>query len=351
MSTNLFLPGFITLCLIYSTPSQAVEINLYGLGHLSADQVDDGQDSSPHLASNSSRLGFYGSQKISSDASIIFQYETGADLTAQGINDGNGGANSSGQIFTKGRPSFVGIKVTYGQILIGHMPALDQWANDYNLFADQVGDLGNLWEGSGLPGRSDNVLQYTTPEKSGLKAVISYMPEEGVDDSDNLIIKADYVANDLKLGLAYATVGQGSGLDDHRAIAFTAGYEFGLFSIGGGYQTETDILGVSGDDRDSLSLGASMKVGQNGRVKLQWANSEGDGPDSDATQVAVGYDYFIGDNLTLYVAYAQTDNDANVSFSANGKGHGDKVVPLAGDDPDALSLGIVYKFDIGLWKN
>ena len=64
MSTNLFLPGFITLCLIYSTPSQAVEINLYGLGHLSADQVDDGQDSSPHPASNSSRLGFYGSQKI-----------------------------------------------------------------------------------------------------------------------------------------------------------------------------------------------------------------------------------------------------------------------------------------------
>ncbi|SQH75203.1 protein of unknown function, might related with Porin [Shewanella benthica] len=35
-----------------------------------------------------------------------------------------------------------------------------------------------------------------------------------------------------------------------------------------------------------------------------------------------------------------------MALSANGKGHGDKVVPAMGDDPSALSFGIIYKFEV-----
>ncbi|NRB24177.1 hypothetical protein [Shewanella sp.] len=48
-------------------------------------------------------------------------------------------------------------------------------------------------------------------------------------------------------------------------------------------------------------------------------------------------------NTTLYLAYSYVSNDA---FSADGKGHGDKVVSGMGDDPSALSFGIIYKFDV-----
>lgn len=83
---------------------------------------------------------------------MIFQYETGVVLTAQGFNDVDGDTNSEGQILTNGLENHVGLRGDFGKILIGYIPAHNQWANDYNLFADQVGDLGNLWEGSGVAG-------------------------------------------------------------------------------------------------------------------------------------------------------------------------------------------------------
>lgn len=329
--------------------AHAGEVLVYGLGHVSADNVDDGQTSSYYVASNSSRLGLSGSYRLSPSLEVIFQYETGVDLTAQGFNDGNGDANSQGQILTKGRDSYVGLSGNFGKVLIGHIPALDQWANDYNLFADQVGDLGNLWEGSGIPGRLDNVIYYQAPTFSGANVALSYVPEEGKEDSDNLIIKGNYEFSGLKMGVAYASIGQGDViLQKHRAMALTFGYDFERFSIGGGFQAEHDIAGVSGVDRDSYNVGVKVQIGQQGVLKSQIAISSGDQNNSDARQIAIGYDYLYDKNTTLYIAYAQTDNDENVNFSVNGKGHGDKIVPFMGKDPSALSIGIVAKFDLTL---
>jgi len=345
---------FLTLgmgLLMCCTQLQAVELNIYGQGHLSVDNVDDGTDTSLHTASSSSRLGFNGKHEISNNLDVIFQFESGVDLTAQGVNDGNGGADSSGQIFTKGRPSFIGLQGDFGKILIGHMPFLDQWANDYNLFADQIGDLGNLWEASGLPGRSDNVIYYMTPDYSGFNVAATFVPDEGVDNSNQYVIKGNYSNNSLKLGLAFTCVGQGDASDDHTGYAMTVGYSFKDFTIGGGFQQEMDIGGISGEDRSSFSLAGSMKVGQNGKLKLQYAVSSSDNNQSDATQYAVGYDYSLAKNTVLYIAYANMDNELNTSFSVNGKGHGDKVVPLSGNDPAAFSVGIVYHFNHQLVSN
>jgi predicted porin len=334
--------------LIIASPLvSANKLTMYGQGHLSADSVDDGVLTSQYVTSSSSRLGFNGYYQLSDSLKVIFQYETGLDLTAQGGNDGNGGAESSGQIFTKGRPSYVGLEGEFGKILIGHMNALDQWANDYNLFADQVGDLGNLWEGSGIPGRLDNVIYYESPKINGGSIAVSYVPEEGKENTDNVIIKGNYGYSGLRVGLAFASIGQGEvSMDDHRAIALTLGYDFGRFSVGGGFQSESDIRGIPGDDRNSYSIGGSMKVGEKGTIKTQFAQSSGEADDSDASLFAIGYDYAIGSDTTLYLAYARTSNDLNVNFSANGKGHGDKVVPAFGNDPSAISLGIVAKFDL-----
>ncbi|MGL1958289.1 MAG: porin [Colwellia sp.] len=335
--------------LLYCFPLQANELNIYGVGHLSTDRVDDGKNSSIYVASNSSRLGFNGEYKIDNNLYTIFQYETGVDLTAQGGNDGNGGAESAGQIFTKGRPSYLGLKGEFGKVLIGHMPFLDQWVNDYNLFADQVGDLGNLWEASGIPGRSDNVIYYKSLDYSGINLATSYVPEEGVNDSDYYLVKGSYTNKQLKLGLAYTNLGKtGLSNNEQSGYALTLGYYFNGFSIGGGFQQENDIGGISDNDRTSYSLGASMRVGLKGKLKFQVANSTSDTEQSDATQFAVGYDYQLAKSTVIYVAYALMDNDDNVNFSVNGKGHGDKVVPLLGEDPSALSIGIIYHFDYKL---
>jgi len=339
------------LTCLASLTAQGTTLSIYGQGHVSLDSVDDGQTSSLYTSSSSSRLGIKGSHVLRNNYRILFQIETGVDLTAQGSNDGNGPGESSGQIFTKGRPSFIGLEGNLGQVLIGHMPYLDQWANDYNLFADQVGDLGNLWEASGIPGRVDNAIYLKTLNYSGFEISATYVPEEGVQDTQSMLIKGRYNADDLQVNLTYNALGQGEMLrDDHTSVVLTAAYDFGEFTLGGGYQHETDIAGAADDNRDSYYFGGSVNISPYGRLKAQFAVSQSDHADAHASQFALGYDYVYNPHTTFYVAYASVNNDDNVNFSVNGKGHGDKVVPQLGDNPRVISLGIVYNFEHHLMK-
>lgn len=171
------------------------------------------------------------------------------------------------------------------------------------------------------------------------------MPEEGVDDADVLLFKADYTRDGLKLGAAYLDPGS-----NWSATALTASYDFGQFSLGGGWQREDSIGGIRGNDRDSYTLGAAFQVAPSVTLKAQFVTSDADASDSDATQWAVGLDYQWDPALTLYVAYASTSNDDNAAFSANNWGKGDAVFPAAGQNPNAVSVGIVYRFGVAIGK-
>ncbi len=335
-----------------STPAKALDLAIYGVGHLSADSIDNGTTSSSYLHSNSSRLGFKGGHDLGKGLSILFQYESGVDLTGHGTGDGNGGATSNGQLFTRARDSFVGLKGNFGTFVAGRLPALNQWLYDYNLFGDQVGDLGNIWGGDGLPGRADHAMQYRTPDFGGFSLGISYAPNQGTSGTRTTIVKADYAKGKFKLSGAYGNFGQGTGLQDTKTGAVIASYDAGNFNIGAGYQRETDIAGIGGADRNKYTVGAAVKVGDSGTIKAQYAaaGNLGGTANTRAKQWALGYDHAWDKSTTLYVAYARTNNDAGATYSAYNWGHGDHGVPaITTGNPHALSVGIVYKFDVGLW--
>ncbi len=350
MITRSFLVGSTAILGLVTFPAQAFNLDVWGVGHLSGDSVDDGIDSSTYLASNSSRLGISGDHDLNDRLKLLFQYESGVDLTGEGSNDGNGGASSSGQLFTRTRDAYVGVTGEFGTALFGRLGGLNQWLYDFNLFADQVGDLGNIWGGTGLPGRADNAMYYKTPGFSGADVAFSYVPEEGVDDGDAFIVKANYAGGGLKLGGAFASVGTGAGTPEHEVFAITGSYDFGQLTVGGGYQDESDIGGVSGNDRDSFTLGTSFKLTGQGTAKLQYTSSEGDATDTDATQWAIGYDHALDESTTVYIAYAATDNDPNTSFTVNNYGHGNAVTPPLGEDASAISIGVIYKFNARVWS-
>ena len=338
--------------LIAASSAFALNLNIWGVGHLSVDNVDDGVDSAVHIASNSSRLAFSGDQDIKHNLKVVFQYENGVDLTGQGSNDGNGGpGNQSGGLFTNTRDAWVGLSGGFGTLHLGRVGGLNQWVYDYNLFADQVGDLGNIWGGTGLAGRVSNSIEYITPNLGPVVIRAVYAPDEGVDETEIAVLKGDADFSGVKLGLAYMSQGQGVGAEDHIAGAVTGSYTVKAFSIGAGYQSESDIGGTSGNDADSFTVGGSIGLGKNGTLKAQYTAFSGTGASTDAAQAAIGYDHTIGKNTTVYIAYASTDNDPNNSFTANNYGHGDAVTPLPGNDPAAFSLGLVYKFNAAIMKN
>lgn len=348
----------ILLTALISTPVAALEVNLSGVTHLSVDRLDDGFTSSWYMASNSSRLNFNGSHAITPETKLLFQFESGMDLTGDGTNDGNGSNpdTTGGQVFTRARDSYVGIESLFGTLLLGHHSTGDTWFNEYNLFADQVGDIGNLWAGSGLPGRSDNVVYYLSPEISGLDLAISFIPDEGAENTDAVIIKPAFATDTLKFSLTYASFSQGvdllgADLEDHEALSTTVSYDLGTFDFGVGYQQETNIGGIANNDRESWSVGGKIKIGSKLKFKAQYTQSTSDAIDSDASMGAIGLDYLMGENTTLYLAYARTNNDKNTNFQVSGKGHGNAVPIINGSHPAVISVGLVYKFNTNIYNN
>lgn len=340
---------------VVSAPA-GLELSIYGVGHLSADRIDTGVDSSGYIHSSSSRLGFKGSYDLGSGTAAIFQYESGVDLTGHGTGDGNGGGVFGNNLFTRARDSFVGVRGGFGTAVVGRLAAHNQWLYDYNLFGDQVGDLGNIF-GQSQPGRFDSAVQYRTPDFAGFSAALTHDlggNERGPanERKPGSVLKLDFGRGGLKLGAAFASYGQNAGLPNQKASALTGSYDFGAFSIGGAWQRETDIGGVRGADRNEATIGASAAIGSAGTVKLQFARASklGNIADSGARQTAVGYDHAWNKQTTLYVAYARTSNDTAAAFPSYDWGHGDQGVPglVAGKNNKALSFGLVYKFDMGL---
>lgn len=335
-----------------STPAWALNLSLYGVGHLSYDSINNGTQTSQYIHSNSSRLGFKGSDDIGNGLAVIFQYESGVDLTGNGTGDGNGGAPSSGQIFTTARDSFIGLKGGFGSVVMGRLPALNQWLYDYNLFADQVGDLGNIFGGDGLAGRVDHAVSYHTPVVHGLSLALTNVPKQGTRNSEYNIAKVNYTVNGFKLGGVYGRFGNGGNWSTSDITAITGSYSHGMFNFGGGWQRETNVGSAHNQDRNLYTFGAALKISNSDTAKFQYAKAANLSGTSNtsASQFAVGYDHNLDKLTTLYVAYARTNNAAAASFSAYDYGHGNQGVPAiaAGGNPWVISVGIVYKFNDGL---
>lgn len=323
----------------------AVDLELYAVAHMSADSVDDGEERSEYVASNSSRLGLRGAHELSPGMKVVFQFEQGIDLTGQGENDGNGPETGS-SLFTTARDSFLGLEGAFGTVRAGKLGGLNQWVYDFNLFADQVGDLGNLWGGTGLPGRLSDAVQYLSPTLAGLNLALTYVPDEGVDGADVMVAKADYQWQALKLGAAYIDLGKPSGApgDDRTAWALTGSYVVGPLTLGAGWQRDEGLGAQGRDDRDSYVVGGSYGINDQWAVKTHYVGSDASEPDADAWLWAFGVDFAWTADLTAYLAYSTTSNDPNAAFSTNDYGKGDAVFPLPGNDPNAVSIGLVYRF-------
>lgn len=347
MKKLLFLTSSVTFGLL-SLPAHALELDMWGKAHLSADSVTGGTAASQHIASSSSRLGIGGSHELTANTKAVFQLESGVDLTGRGSNDGNGPANGN-QLFTAARDSYVGVEGKAGTVLVGKLGGLNQWLYDYNLFGDQVGDLGNIWGGNGLPGRVSGAVHYKSPTfGNGNSASVSYVPKG--EDAGKAASIARFEHNDagLKLALSAGSVGTGAATPKHKVTALTASKDFGKFSLGGGYQKETDAGGTAGNDIKSYTVGASAKVSPKGTAKIQFANSKGTGAGTTANQVAIGYDYALNDSISLYAAYAKTKNDTGTNYNVDNWGHGQSHAAGLGNDPAAVSVGLVYNFKTSL---
>ena len=316
-------------------------VDIYGKLNFSAnflfDQADS--DSDIQFTSNSSRIGFKGSEDLGGGLSAIWQIESGLN-----IDEGSGTWGS--------RNTFLGVKGNWGTVLGGkHDTPLKLVGRAVDLFGDTIADSRNVM-GGGSDTRANNVVAYISPNFSGFNVIAAYstdftganQPGADKDDADVYNLNATYSNGPLYLGLAYGD-GNGHeslGLGAHWRAA--AGYTFGNFKIVGQYDSLEDdstTVGTQNGDYDAWMLGASYTMGAM-VFKGNYMMGEYDGVNgAEPEQWTVGMDYNLSKRTSVYALYADGDS----IILGGGAGSSDLIGSgAANGDVNAFSVGVTHSF-------
>lgn len=341
----------------------AAEVSLYGKAHLSLESQDDGRESGIFASSNSSRLGVKGSMDFGNGFTGFAQLESGLDATGEGAarGDGNGGQpNAQGQLFTRARDTFAGLKGVWGAVKVGRLSegGANAWVYDVNYFGDQLGDAANLTNAGAPYGRADSSVNYAMPTMGGFGLNVTYTPDNSTaaNVGASMVVNASFGIKAFTLGAHLAnfdksTVSISPAAEDPSVAAISGAFNFGVGTVGVAFIKSADEGGTSGRDRNIWTIGAGFNLA-GGTLKAQYTNADeyDTAANTGGRQIALGYDYRIGKNGTVYVVYAQMENDSGAGFTPANWGHGKSAgVAANGETPSGFGIGFIYDLD-ATWK-
>lgn len=263
--------------------------------------------------------------------------------------------NTTDQLFQ--RQVYAGVTGAFGTLTGGRQHRevfLVGNSASYNYTAAGVG-VGFLNQYTGV--RQDNFIKYASPSLRGLTLVVGYAPGEGSSGTTKENGKfaefgAKWTVGSLQLGVVTGTItfdAPGTAPIDTDILVVGGQYTMGRTTFYALHTTGEDDAVPKSLDALSISLGVRHGVG-NGDVVLQVGQAKNDlTANADATLVGVGYYHRLSKMTTVYVSYADVDNDAagvqiaprqaagvaTVSTPAGNIGVG-----AAGTDPSTLSFGI-----------
>ncbi len=328
---------------------------VYGQAKLSVDMIDTGatapNDSSvTRVSSNSSRLGFRGSEDLGDGLSTVYQVELGLNM------DGGVGAGISF------RNSFVGLKHgSIGTVYLGiHDTPYKSATGQFDAFADSMGDynaiIGNINGAANFDRRPGDVIGYISPVLGGVQVSAltsmagSEAPNTAAGDARLYSASAEFKADALVVNLAYElhkNLAWGVGLKpESEGTKLGAGYTIGGTKIGLVFESIKNGNANSDKSRDALYASVAQTIGKE-RIKLAYGSADdGDNPatKTGATMMAVGFDHIFSKRTTAYVLYAATKNEANATYGLGQSGAGGNYAAVAGQDPTVLSFGVNHSF-------
>ncbi len=319
------------------------EVTIYGKLHVSVENIDNdvggADDSSTSVSSNSSRIGFKGSEDLGNGMKAIWQLEQEVNLTDKGKAKDWASRNS-----------FVGLTGSFGTFLVGrHDSPYKAVRGKVDFFGDQIGDNRNVIAAvQSHDARLENALVYVTPAMNGLRAALGYSADTAGgssddNDTDAYSLNVTYGNGPLWFGVAHQEINTSAALDtDSTRLA--GSYKFGDFKVAALWQS-TEL--TNGNDVDAWGVGGAYRMGNN-TIKAQYYSlDDTDGTSNTGADMwAVGFDHTLSKRTSVYAAYAKAGNDAGQSIGVTGGGHGDRgiVSPVNGSDPNAFAVGLVHKF-------
>jgi predicted porin len=238
----------------------------------------------------SSRLGFRGTEDLGGGLKANFAVEHRFQPDT--------GTLTNSAVFWQGF-SWVGLSGGFGELRLGRdyapafWPALrsDPWGFDT---IGQVGP-GHSWAGytstSGV--RSNNQIQYRTPNMNGFTASVAASLSESPGTSDSFGMNAIYSAGPLYLGVGYDRKDIGA-TNDNVAI-ITAAYQIGAFTPVAAYTRSK----VSNQDLDNITLGMNATVGT-GDLRAAFTRRNNKDTNVKINKFGLGYHYPLSKRTKVY---------------------------------------------------
>nr|WP_299040405.1 porin [uncultured Psychrobacter sp.] len=314
---------------------------VYGKAFVGMDYVNvddnigtDTDDDSVQINSYSSRLGFRGSEALSANTDVIYQYELGISI------DGETSGFSS-------RDTFLGLKNdSYGEFRFGRNTSVLDYVN--NVITSGSGYWDNLGSNrletneNGVnmtdSGRRNNSVIWKAPKYNNLPldVALMYKADESFDDSDNsdsgFAASAMYDAGTgVTFGLAYDNdVNLDGDLIRGTATVDMSNFVAYPVTVGALYQVaDFDSTAENRGDEDEKGMVLSAKMGLNNFAKpaavyVQYNNTKDvlGIDDYDSDQIVVGGEYQFRKNMIAHAYVGQNsaelgDDDYDL-FAAGG---------------------------------
>lgn len=333
-------------------------------------------DRRTRVTSNSSLIGFRGTEDLGNGLKALFQVESSFSA------DAGGGTLA-------GRDTFVGLEGGFGKVQLGKLTTIMRAAGakvDFNPAATGIGfqaatygTIGGVAL-TGIDERINNAVMYTTPNFSGLTAQLAYSagenrvsPDlngaEGVNsqsyqlaaayENGPLYVSAGYaVAQDPLVATSVLGVASNSNISDELkdariAVKYTFPSNTSVSALYDRAKYEaSSALGDTDVKRNAWMVGAEQKFGGNQAVYLQYARSQeldGDACDFDAcdntefSQWTLGYTYALSKRTMVKAYYTRLNNDSDsaADFYLSKVGMASRN---AGADPSGFGLGLRHTF-------
>ncbi len=337
-----------------ATAAQAEEnYTLYGKARMSINSTDNGSTRANDVASNSSRLGFKGTEDLGNGLRAIFQMETLVTMD---------GSATDGLLFGKPRNSYIGLAAPLGTLVLGvtdnayklATSKLDIWSDSMGDFNTIIGSVSRT-TGPKTPfnEREPSSINYWSPKMSGFQLLAAYrLDEDATVKRDRYSVAGVYENGPYYASVAYEKHDNDNvdGADGNDTNGLTAGlgYTFNAdkTKLGLVYESLSEDNEASVFDRNAWYVALSHKMDSN-TVKIAYARA-GDNDyasNTGANWYVVGLDHALSKRTALYALYARSDNDTGARYGlGTGGSTGNVTLVAAGANPSTFSIGINHDF-------
>jgi predicted porin len=361
-------------------------VTLFGVIDANMRNVKNGSNSLRTLSTDgmgSSRLGLRGVEDIGGGLRASFWLEGSVNVDVGGGQKtaavGANGNGSGGQDWQ--RRATVSLAGGFGEIRLGRDYTPDFWnhtvfdpfgtngvGSSTNLFGAFAagGAPANIPATTGSPAapnpaftayptagtvvRANNSVGYFLPGGlGGVYGQVMLSAGERANGNKHTGFRIGYAAGPVNVAFAYGKTGVAEGPTiDWTRMNLAGSYNLGFMTLMAQY-IKADVSGGFADGREVTNyvLGANIKAGAAGTLKVSYVSTDGDGRSAveratDATQLAFGYQHALSKRTSLYAHYSRISNKAEANFTASSGGVA--FGTTRGRDSNGYEFGINHSF-------